>query len=112
MSRIVKDSTQTKEFVTTAREQNLGICATCNYAPTCVNLKGSKQPIWHCDQFDDFVPQSDAGSPVATREPVAKAEPVNGTQVELVGLCRNCANRENCVNLVAGRTVWHCEEYC
>ena len=37
--------------------------------------------------------------------------PVEKDKSELMGLCRNCANRRICIYPKPPGGVWHCEEY-
>jgi len=100
---------RTKTMTTTAG-LNMGVCVTCNSAPTCVNLKATFQPIWYCDQFDDYVAPSAAEEkfrPVAT-PPLIKLS-TNGS---LDGLCTTCSNKNNCVNQTPGVSKLFCEEHC
>ena len=111
MSRTTEEAkVKAAELVTSAYRTDLGICATCNHAPTCVNLKASSQPIWHCDQFDDYVPAANPG--VAANPPVPRQQTGLPTNGGFEGLCRHCDARTTCVNRTAGVAVWHCEEYC
>jgi len=110
MTQKVETAEKTLELQVTASAVMMGICTTCNNAPACVNLKASSQPIWHCDQFDDYVPVSKTPSthrPAATL-PVART----ATNGSLEGLCGNCSNKEGCVNQTPGTSKMFCEEFC
>jgi hypothetical protein len=110
MTQKVETAGKTLELQVTASAVMMGICTTCNDAPTCVNLKASSQPIWHCDQFDDYVPPSDVSSahrPAAT-PPIAKTT-TNGS---FEGLCSTCGNKDGCVNQTPGTSKMFCEEFC
>jgi len=100
---------KTEQFVTTPRERELGICETCNHAPECVNLKVAQEPIWFCDQFEDYMPPAETlPSPAKLKKAAKLEQDGNGAYL---GLCQTCAHKDNCANLRPGMGVWHCEEY-
>jgi len=109
-SKITATKVTRTQSMTTSAGLNMGICVTCNSAPSCVNLKATHQPIWYCDQFDDYVPPS-----AATEKPrlLAKAPIVQlSTNGSLEGLCRTCGNKNDCVNQTPGISKLFCEEHC
>lgn len=104
----MQDTRTDRDFITSRRLADLGICTTCNSAPECVNLKASSRPIWHCDQFDDYLPEAKPAPRAADFSP----KPVIAINGGHEGLCQNCDNRKSCVNRVAGVAKWECEEHC
>jgi len=84
------------------------LCTTCNHITTCVHGKKRIEPIWFCEQFDDFQPapkriwlKSKPEAPAADHE----------KSKTLKGLCMNCDYAENCTLHKPEAGIWHCEEY-
>jgi len=94
----------------------LGICATCNHAPTCAHrMRNPGVAIWECENYDDYVRLNGTfvGGAEGEASAPAKSRPRDdsGSQVEYRGLCKNCAKREYCTFRRPEGGVWHCEEY-
>jgi hypothetical protein len=82
-----------------------GLCLTCNHAPTCVRRLHHGEPVWQCEEFDDF-------QPVVRRTAAPTEEkPHIATSDLYKGLCCNCENNEFCQIPKTEGGVWHCEEY-
>lgn len=112
MPQLIDRTEKELKLYTATRSTNLGICTTCNHAPDCVNVKASSQPIWHCDQFDDYVAPDEKAVPQATKEPdVPEAQSFSTNGVHK-SLCFNCSNRHDCVNMTLDVPKLYCEQYC
>lgn len=93
-----------------------GICSTCNYRPECRSFQNSLQinsPVWHCEEFDNFVPgmEIDAdenGKKDSYKPPEDINEMIPGRSR---GLCINCGSRKSCMLPSPEGGVLHCEEY-
>lgn len=97
--------------------ESMGLCTTCNEAPTCVYAKNAKSPVLFCEMFDNSTSPAEATTPsemVAVEQvgiPQAQNAPNKGRLSNLKGLCVNCDNRETCAFTKPEDGVWHCEEY-
>jgi hypothetical protein len=82
---------------------------TCNNISTCVNRKRHKQPVWYCEEFDNYSVPKDEWITIMNEEEFlgSKEKETNG----LKGLCSNCANLKKCTFQKPEGGVWHCEEY-
>lgn len=86
----------------------LGICMTCNYAPTCAHRMRQKEPIWFCEQFDDYQP---VHRRIMLTSPPKDFRKSTKESVSVKGLCVNCDNLETCKLRKPENGIWHCEEY-
>ena len=96
--------------------QNLGICVTCNNRTECLSLQNSlraDRPIWHCEEFDDFVPGMKSDSANAKKKNSFNKPDYNDDIIpgRTMGLCINCDNRKTCMLPSPTGGIWHCEEY-
>ena len=96
--------------------QNMGICVTCNNRPECLSFQNSlraDRPIWHCEEFDDFVPGMKSDSVNAKKKKSFKKPDYNNDIIpgRTMGLCINCENRKTCMLPSPAGGIWHCEEY-
>lgn len=106
MANAKTSSLNRKEQVAAAKLELSGLCLTCNYAETCVRREHHGKPVWYCEEFDDFQPESKGT--VVREKRVASTE----TAMEAYkGLCLNCDNRQVCVIPKSEGGIWHCEEY-
>ena len=80
------------------------LCSTCNHAPTCGNRSTAEKPVFYCEEFDAYVPESSKKRSVS-----APTETIDSDEYK--GLCFNCENREKCVFPKSEGGIWHCEEY-
>ena len=90
------------------QSKSLGICSTCNYAKSCVYLARATSPIWHCDEFDDYIPPVNA---LSAHKSTATNHSVANAPNPPLGLCCNCDNFATCMLPKPEGGVWHCEEY-
>ena len=82
-----------------------GLCSCCKNAPYCTFPRNANSPIWHCDEFDGFECKT-------TNRITKNFSPQSKTpNSELLGLCRNCENRNLCQFPKPEGGIWHCEEY-
>ncbi len=83
----------------------LGLCASCDHAGNCMHLSRNEGGVWRCEDFE-------AGEPARTiglRK--AGAPPENPPLTNLVGLCANCEERNDCAQARRTGGVWHCEQF-
>jgi hypothetical protein len=90
------------------REEELygGLCATCVNASGCTFPRDPGRPILSCDEYElpDTLPAR-AFAPVIPAPDHEDAE-----NMELKGLCRQCAIRITCRYPKPEGGVWHCDE--
>ncbi len=90
------------------REEGLygGLCATCVNASGCTFPRDPGRPILSCDEFDV------AGKlPTRAFTPAIPApDPQDAEDMELKGLCRQCAIRITCRYPKPEGGVWYCDE--
>lgn len=104
-----------KRVTVTAREEYLGICSTCNYAPDCAHrLRNPGLAVWDCENYGDSVRIDGAEingglSEVVPLRPKSRRPEFDA--IEYKGLCENCENRDECTYPKPEGGVWHCEEY-
>ena len=96
--------------------QNMGICVTCNNRTECLSLQNSlraDRPIWHCEEFDDFVPGMKSDSANIRKKNSFNKPDYNDDIIpgRTMGLCINCENRKTCMLPSPTGGIWHCEEY-
>lgn len=85
---------------------DLGLCVSCDHAPTCIYLSSTREPIAQCEEFSTWAA---APRPVAL---LARPEPaIAAVDVRPLGLCMNCDNLASCVLPKSEAGVWHCSEY-
>jgi len=97
-------------------EVNTGICSTCNYLVDCPQRLRTENPIWFCENYDDSDGRASANNPgfnIAIPDYEVRGENSClglSTPVSL-GLCVNCAQRDDCRLPHQEGGVWHCEEF-
>ena len=102
-------STNIQEKNTTSDSaEYLGLCMTCNEAPNCAHRMRQKEPIWFCEQFDDYQPVSKI---IMLTSPSKDLLNSKKKSVSIKGLCVNCDNLETCKLRKPEDGIWHCEEY-
>jgi hypothetical protein len=86
------------------------LCSTCKHASTCTFLGDPQRPSFYCEEFEiESVPAKRK-----TEEDKLQPTASFGTAEEsgsLIGLCRDCENRQTCVFPKSEGGIWHCEEY-
>ncbi len=80
------------------------LCTTCNNKSSCMYRKTRNQPVFFCEQFDPFIPVSEAAG---NGNQVPAANHTNGH----LGLCSNCEHQSTCMMSTTEGGIWHCEEY-
>ena len=87
------------------------LCSACENALGCTFPRDPKKPVLQCEEFD-------GGEPSRTKTAGKQPPAPPGTQTadedlpaNLMGLCRNCEERERCKFPKPEGGVWHCEEY-
>jgi hypothetical protein len=87
----------------------IGLCMTCNNVSTCVYRKRYKKPVWHCEEFDNYV------LPKYNQILIMNDDEFLGIQQketnQFKGLCSNCDDRYSCKYPKPESGIWHCEEY-
>ena len=88
-----------------------GLCRCCVHDPDCVYPRAGDRPVLFCDEFTPpetrpqvALPGRDGGS--AGHEPLADVE-----EGSLLGLCRTCIHRMECLFPKSEGGVWHCGEF-
>ena len=105
MSRIGLESDTGREKIFAGSNGHRGICVTCNDAPFCVRLAHHGQPVWQCEEFNDYMP---AVSKMKSRKSdFTKEEKYDVT----MGICGNCRDSKTCAMAISGTPTWQCEEY-
>jgi len=92
------------------RARDLGICCTCNHRETCTRRRTWIGPVFHCEEFDDFVDIPRRGRVDLAKAEEPEARPSARSEAHR-GLCVNCAHRDTCTFSKPEGGVWHCEEY-
>ncbi len=83
-----------------------GLCETCMYQQDC-SLRSVLEPsVMFCEEFS---PEETKRRPALAA--VGFPSPAAPEPVELIGLCKNCANRAHCTLRKPVGGVWHCEEF-
>ena len=88
-----------------------GLCLTCQNASECTFPRDSARPVWQCEEFagDGKAPERVSVEGIMPpRTGLVEAETALGAWV---GLCKNCANRQDCGYPKPEGGVWRCEEY-
>ena len=85
--------------------ESKSICITCKYEKTCIYLKDTKDPIFHCEEYELV---SNQISKEQNNKTKAKEEL---SPNEYTGICVNCDNRKECTIRCKTSVIWHCEEY-
>jgi hypothetical protein len=97
-----------KLSVASPKEEYSGICAICQYAPTCIYLKAADQPVLMCEMFEGYVRKD---NPTRILSFTSSARSAEKNSSEYVGLCASCRKRETCIYPKSEGGVWRCEEY-
>ncbi len=87
----------------------IGICMTCNNVSTCVHRRRHKQPVWFCEEFDNYLLPKDNRIMFMNDDEFLRDQEEETNQLK--GLCSNCDNRKTCAFQKPESGVWHCEEY-
>ena len=88
-----------------------GLCLTCQNASECTFPRDSARPVWQCEEFtgDERSPERiSVEGCIPSRTGLIEAERDLGAWI---GLCKNCANRQDCGYPKPDGGVWRCEEY-
>jgi len=93
---------------------SVGLCSTCNNAPTCAYRAARGSDAVCCEMFDAYA--AVAGERVLTDSSQIMSRDANDANSSLdailfSGLCVNCENRHTCRSALCAGGVWHCEEY-
>ena len=101
----MKDSWH-KYAVVANRQEQTGLCSTCDHQSVCCHVERASQPILHCEEFFAYAPPPAR----AVTQVCAQAE-TGGEAQHFTGLCVNCDHRLDCKNAGCEGGIWHCEEY-
>ena len=92
-----------------------GICTTCNDGPTCVRRKSHGQPVWYCEEFDDYVLPSiktfRSDSVLMPGSHLVEDRKAEQDTDKHSGVCINCSTRNECSFSELGSDIWQCNEY-
>jgi hypothetical protein len=92
-------------------EENSGICAICQYAPTCIYLPADDQPVLMCEMFEGSVRKDTPPPTTRILSFTTSARIAEKDSFEYLGLCASCRKRETCLYPKSEGGVWRCEEY-
>jgi len=99
-------------MVTAEINGTVGLCSTCNNAPSCFH-RARRGPALYCELFDDYVEPEWRTVRVSLRaDTSASVATVEDDTSKCEGLCVNCENRQTCAHPKPTGGVWHCEDYC
>ena len=87
----------------------LGIGSTCNNVAICNNRKRHNQPVWYCNEHDDYYVYRNNKPIILTKEEFLGSQKKETNHFN--GLCSNCDDRESCSFTKPDSGVWHCAEY-
>ena len=91
------------------------ICTTCSDGLTCVRRKSHGQPVWYCEEFDDYVPPSiktfRGNSVLMPGNHLFKDRKAEQDMDKRSGVCINCRTRNECSFFELGSDIWQCNEY-
>ncbi len=90
--------------------QNLGICSTCNYVDICFHRQRHNDPVWYCNEFDNYGKTNEDFKARSTSLHSRYEKPQEDTLI-FKGLCSNCEKRQFCNFPKPESGVWHCNEY-
>jgi hypothetical protein len=86
------------------------LCTTCNYQSLCTRRRNLIRPVWHCEEFDDYVPITRKSFVAGNPHPSALSQSVEYDS-RFRGLCINCERREECPTAHQPGVVWNCSYY-
>jgi len=105
MSRVSLESDNGREHISAGPNGYQGICVTCNDASFCARLAHHGQPVWYCEEFNDYMPA--APKMGGGKSDFTKEEKYDATS----GICGNCRDSKACAMAMSGTPIWQCEEY-
>ena len=91
--------------------QHSGLCSSCLNRVVCTYRRSPERPVLDCDEYEAAPGTLSLPSRPTQSEPAASSRSHGDCHVHL-GLCKTCAQRENCDFSKPEAGVWHCEEYC
>ena len=98
-----------------SKKKYKGLCLFCKFSDDCMFPRDPDRPVFHCEEFDDGIIESDAVKNKAVQESAVQKHSMSkespGPTSRLPGLCSNCELRETCQFPKSEGGVWHCEEY-
>jgi hypothetical protein len=100
-----------KLSVISPREEYSGICAVCQYAPTCIYLKAADQPVLMCEMFEGYGRKENPAPAPRILSFTTSASVAEKDSSKFAGLCASCKKRETCIYPKSEGGVWRCEEY-
>lgn len=89
----------------TKREDYNDLCMTCKDFSSCMYVKNGNRPVLQCEEFEVY-----SNRLVIQNKPAEKRKE-KACESSFTGICKNCDNRETCMNAKPERVIWHCEEY-
>jgi len=88
-----------------------GLCLSCRNAAECTFPRESTRPVWQCEEFTGEGKAPERVSVEGTFPPRTGLTRAESSLNPRMGLCKNCANREDCRYPKPEGGVWRCEEY-
>jgi len=89
-----------------------GLCETCTYQDACGLRPDFDPPVVFCEEFcPDETGQRRKLAAVRLQSVAAPDPDLELESVEMIGLCKSCANRNRCTLRKPAGGVWHCEEF-
>ncbi len=86
------------------------LCSTCKHASTCTFPRDPQESLLFCEEFE--IESAPAKRKVEGHKPQPTASFATAEKSgSLIGLCRDCENRQTCIFPRPEGGVWHCEEY-
>jgi hypothetical protein len=116
---VIKKKTMKKPSAETTRKAKLGtgvyryrgLCQTCVNAPACTFPRNVTRPVWHCEEFDTYMPSQTSKEIPSKVGPQLNSSYAKKDISQYQGLCSNCENIKSCTYPKPEGGVWHCEEY-
>ncbi|GAB4160801.1 MAG: hypothetical protein Kow00107_08760 [Planctomycetota bacterium] len=87
-----------------------GLCETCLNSPNCCFSVEGDSAVLFCEEFVGYMPVS-LEEVEFYENARARAMKTEGPQPCAIGLCADCAKKDNCSLKASSDVIWHCEEY-
>ncbi len=98
----------------------LGLCSTCKHSSICTYPRDPNRPVSYCCENEGYEECEGSVSLGLLTSGNIFRRPFDSVDTSLnverdsridQGLCKNCANHENCTFPRPEGGVWHCDEY-
>jgi len=81
-----------------------GLCSTCAHAQSCSVAGRRGSGVFECSEYEP-------GAAITLQDEQRATASGGDSEEKLLGLCVDCANREQCTFPKPEGGIWHCEEY-